>query len=175
MYKTLLIVVLVVFVFTSVALASIDDHLAKLKDAYLAGDMNEFKNQLLMLYTIYIGHGEKRLIEAEITDQPLVYRSAFSNVAIPIGYGFYALNAKFATTDEARLDCEILNKSHYPDTIVIVTVSFYDKNDNLLGVWSRDLFFDYGDNLQSISATRQDIEAKNVYSAKIEISSVLRN
>ncbi len=51
---------------TTIAFASIDDDLAKIKSAYESGNMNEFKEAIFTLYDNYIGKGQIKLVETPI-------------------------------------------------------------------------------------------------------------
>mgnify|MGYP001217632762 FL=1 len=60
-----LTIVFVLFI-TTIAFASIDDDLAKIKSAYESGNIDEFKKAVFTLYDNYIGKGQTKLIETAV-------------------------------------------------------------------------------------------------------------
>ncbi len=65
--STILYLIMVFVLFTTtIAFASIDNDLAKIKSAYEKGNMDEFKQAVFALYDNYIGKGQTKLIETPI-------------------------------------------------------------------------------------------------------------
>ncbi len=60
-----LILTIMLFI-TTVAFASIDDYLAKIKSTYESGNTDEFKEAIFALYDNYIGKGKTKLVETPI-------------------------------------------------------------------------------------------------------------
>ncbi len=60
-----LVMVFVLFT-TTIAFASIDDDLAKIKSAYESGNIDEFKEAIFTLYDDHIGKGQTKLAETPV-------------------------------------------------------------------------------------------------------------
>jgi len=68
MKRSAILCLIMVFVLfsTTIAFASIDNDLAKIKSAYEKGNMEEFKKAIFALYDNYIGKGQTKLVETSV-------------------------------------------------------------------------------------------------------------